>query len=102
MSHLAESKASKWNPIEHRLFSYISLNWAGKPLRSFETMLGFIRDTITETGLEVKAALVNKEYQKGIKVSNTEMATLNLVRRRVCPDWNYLIKPRTSSLCFQL
>ena len=86
--------ASKWNPIEHRLFSYISRNWAGKPLRSLETMLGYIRDTTTQTGLKVKALLLDREYQKGIKVSDKEIATLNLTRRSVCPNWNYVIKPR--------
>ena len=85
--------ASKWNPVEHRLFSYISLNWAGKPLRSFETMLAYIQGTITETGLEVKASLLDQEYEKSIKVSDKEMAALNLERRRVCPNWNYIIKP---------
>ena len=89
--------ASKWNPIEHRLFSYISLNWAGKPLRSFEAMLGYIRDTTTKAGLKVKACLLDQEYQKGIKVSDQEMAALNLQRRSVCPRWNYVIKPRFAS-----
>ena len=89
--------ASKWNPVEHRLFSYISLNWAGKPLRSFETMLAYIRGTTTETGLEVKASLLDQEYEKSIKVSDKEMAALNLERRRVCPNWNYIIKPRCAS-----
>lgn len=89
--------ASKWNPIEHRLFSYISVNWAGKPLRSFETMLGYIRSTTTKAGLEVKAILLNREYKKGIKVSDQDMAALNLHRRRVCPRWNYVIKPRCAS-----
>ena len=89
--------ASKWNPIEHRLFSYISLNWAGKPLRSFETMLGCIRDTTTEAGLKVKAFLVDRVYEKGIKVSDKEMKTLNLHRRRICPTWNYVIKPHCAS-----
>jgi len=89
--------ASKWNPIEHRLFSHISLNWAGKPLRSLGVMLGYIRDTTTETGLKVKAFLVDREYKKGIKVSDKEMAALNLVRRSVCPNWNYLIRPRCAS-----
>ena len=89
--------ASKWNPIEHRLFSYISLNWAGKPLRSFETMLGYIRGTTTETGLKVRAFLVDRVYEKGIKVSNQEMKALNLQRRRVCPTWNYVIRPRCAS-----
>jgi len=90
--------ASKWNPIERRLFSYISLNWAGKPLRSLETMLGYIRDTTTETGLKVKAFLVNQVFKKKIKVLDQEMATLNLVRRKVCPNWNYVIKPRYAPL----
>jgi len=90
--------ASKWNPIEHRLFSYISLNWAGKPLRSFETMLSYIRDTTTETGLKVKAFLLDRVYQKKIKISDNEMAALNLMHRRVCPRWNYVIKPRFASL----
>ena len=90
--------ASKWNPIEHRLFSYISLNWAGKPLRSFETMLSYIRGTTTEAGLKVKAFLLDQAYKTGIKVSNTETKALNLQRRTVCPNWNYVIKPRGASL----
>ena len=86
--------ASKWNPIEHRLFSYISLNWAGQPLRSFEVMLNYIRGTTTKAGLKVKACLLDREYEKKIKVSDQEMEALNLHRRRVCPRWNYVIKPR--------
>lgn len=89
--------ASKWNPVEHRLFSYISLNWAGKPLRCFATLLGYIRDTTTETGLKVKAFLLDREYEAGIRVSDDEMKALNLHRRRVCPNWNYVIKPRCVS-----
>jgi len=89
--------ASKWNPIEHRLFSHISLNWAGKPLRSFETMLAYIRGTTTETGLRVRAFLLEREYQRGIKVSNQEMKDLALQRRAICPNWNYVIKPRGAS-----
>ena len=90
--------ASKWNPIEHRLFSHISLNWAGKPLRSFETMLACIRGTTTEAGLRVRAFLLDRVYQRGIKVSNQEMKDLNLQRRAICPNWNYVIKPRCASL----
>ena len=86
--------ASKYNPIERELFSYISINWAGEPLDSFETILGYIRDTETESGLKVKASLVDKKYERGKKVSNAEMAKLNLVRRKICPKWNYIIKPR--------
>jgi hypothetical protein len=89
---------SKWNPIEHRLFSYISINWAGKPLRSFETLLGYIRGTTTEAGLKVRAFLVDRVYEKGIKVSSREMKDLNLQRRRICPSWNYVIKPRSVHL----
>lgn len=88
---------SKWNPIEHRLFSHISLNWAGRPLDSWETMLGYIRNTTTETGLKVKAFLVDKEYKKGLKVSEEEMAALNLVRHSICPKWNYALKPHCAS-----
>lgn len=89
--------ASKWNPIEHRLFSYISLNWAGQPLRSLDTMLGYIRGTTTEFGLKVEAALVEGEYEKGLKVSDEEIADFNLVRRSVCPQWNYILRPRRAS-----
>lgn len=62
--------ASKWNPIEHRLFSQISRNWAARPLRSLDIMLGYIRGTTTTTGLQVEAVLNEKTYQKGITVSN--------------------------------
>lgn len=86
--------ASKWNPIEHRLFGQISLNWAGKPLRTFKAMLGYIRDTTTETGLIVKAFFVDRVFQKGLKVAKPERQMLHLVRRRVCPNWNYVLKPR--------
>ncbi|HBY95231.1 MAG TPA: hypothetical protein DEP84_14965 [Chloroflexi bacterium] len=80
--------------MEHRLFSHISLNWAGKPLRSLETIAGYIQDTTTETGLQVRSFLTDRIYETRIKVSDEEMAALNLVRRRVCPNWNYGIKPR--------
>jgi len=89
--------ASKWNPIEHRLFSQISLNWAGKPLRTFEAMLSYIRATATQTGLIVKAFLVERVFKKGLKISYQERQSLHLVRRRVCPNWNYILKPRPLS-----
>jgi len=85
---------SKWNPVEHRLFSHISLNWVGKPLRTFDTMLAYIRGTTTTTGLTVKAFLVEGVYEKGQKVSDAEMEELNLERHEVCPNWNYTIRPR--------
>ncbi len=89
--------ASKWNPIEYRLFSQISRNWAGKPLRSWETMLNYIRGTVTETGLQVKAFLVDRVFEKKKKVSAEERASLCLYRRPICPTWNYIIKPRFCS-----
>jgi hypothetical protein len=85
---------SKYNPVEHRLFSFISLNWAGKPLRSFEAMLGFICNTTTRGGLKVKAVLNEKVYAKGRRVSEAEMKALELERHKVCPEWNYTIHPR--------
>lgn len=85
--------ASKWNPIEHRLFSEISKNWAGKPLRTFQTMLNYIRDTTTETGLSVQAFLVEHVFEKGLKYARQERENLNLQRCHTCPTWNYMIKP---------
>lgn len=85
---------SKWNPIEHRLFSQISANWAGRPLKSLGLMLGYIRGTSTATGLTVRAHLDESTYRKGQKVSREEMDRLNLKRHDVCPDWNYTLSPR--------
>lgn len=91
--------ASKWNPIEHRLFGPISLNWAGIPLRTFNTLLACIRGTTTKTGLQVEAFLVEQAYARGIKVSNKSMQSLNLARHAICPNWNYTIRPRTVVTC---
>jgi hypothetical protein len=85
---------SKWNPVEHRLFSQISRNWAGKPLRSLAVMLAYIRGTTTETGLKVSARLDAGVYRKGLKVSPRELAELELTRHDTCPEWNYTIRPR--------
>ena len=84
---------SKYNPIEYRLFSQISLNWAGKPLRSFETMLNYIRGTTTDTGLTVRAFMVNRPFETKRKVSKDERMSINLIRRPICPIWNYMIEP---------
>jgi hypothetical protein len=73
---------SKWNPIEHRLFSSISLNWAGKPLRSLNRMTALIRGTKTQTGLTVKAAQLKGHYPTQVKVSDQEMATSSLLVAR--------------------
>jgi transposase len=85
---------SKWNPIERRLFSLISTNWAGKPLKSLSIMLGYIRGTTTRTGLSVRACLDENTYLKGQKVSREDMSGLDLRRHDVCPKWNYTLRPR--------
>src|ERR1700730_3084994 len=71
---------SKWNKIEHRLFSYISQNWRGKPLRSFETIVSLIASTTTATGLKVHAEINTESYQAGIKVSDQELEQINIRR----------------------
>ena len=84
---------SKWNKIEHRLFSFISLNWRGRPLVNYETVVNLIGATKTRTGLRVKAVLDTRTYQKGVKVKEEAMQDLNLRRHDVHPDWNYTIEP---------
>jgi hypothetical protein len=86
--------ASKWNPVEHRLFSYISINWAGVPLRSLALMLAYLRGTRTEAGLSVEAFVLRKRYRSGIKVTDEQMRALNIIKHEVCPRWNYTIRPR--------
>lgn len=86
--------ASKWNPIEQRLFSEISKTWAGCPLRTFELAAQYIGETRTQTGLKVAATLITQEYRTGVKVSDAVMKTLHLTRHEVCPQWNYTIRPR--------
>ena len=85
--------ASKWNPIEHKMFSFISSNWAGRPLTDYDTALKFIRTTKTATGLKIRAALNAKKYEKGIRVSDKQMKSMNLKRYTQRPEWNYSISP---------
>jgi Rhodopirellula transposase DDE domain len=85
--------ASKWNPIEHRLFSEISKHWAAEPLVSYEKMLGFIRNTSTKTGLAVTAYLDRKEYPTGLKPDRRLISSLDLKPGKVLPRWNYTIAP---------
>jgi hypothetical protein len=87
---------SKWNPVEHRLFSEISKTWAGCPLRSFDLALHYINDTRTATGLQVQAHLVSTIYETGVKVSDEQLAALALQVPEVCPQWNYTIHPRSN------
>jgi hypothetical protein len=89
---------SKWNKIEHRLFSYISQNWRGKPLRSFETIVSLIASTTTSTGLKVHAELNTESYQAGIKVSDQELARVKIRRDKFHGDWNYEIQPRNHTI----
>ena len=85
---------SKWNKIEHRLFSFISLTWKGQPLINYETVVNLIGATTTKSGLRVKAVLDTNEYQTGVKVSNSQMEELALRRHSTHPAWNYTLKPR--------
>ncbi len=85
---------SKWNKIEHRLFSFISMHWKGQPLLSYETVVALIGGTSTRSGLKVKAVLDTSEYQTGIKVSASEMSGLNLKAHAPHPEWNYTISSR--------
>jgi hypothetical protein len=86
--------ASKWNWIEHRLFSAISKNWAGQPLASYQTILQFIRSTTSATGLRCNAALDRRQYKVGVKISAAERNRIRLKRHRVLPLWNYTVSPR--------
>jgi hypothetical protein len=85
--------ASKWNPIEHRLFSEISKNWAGKPLDGFETIKKYIQTTTTSTGLQVNAHFVWKQYDKGISISDEEMLGICIEPHAIQPARNYTLNP---------
>lgn len=95
------SGASKWNPVEHRLFGPISANWAGKPLRCLGTLLGYIRGTETATGPEVAARSLERTYATKIKVSQQEMNGVRLIRHKICPNWNYTLERRWGSVPVQ-
>jgi len=85
--------SSKWNPIEHRMFSFISSNWSGKPLLDYETVLKYIRTTRTNTGLKIRALLNKKRYLKGIRISDQQMKNISLTRYTSRQKWNYSISP---------
>ena len=88
---------SKWNKVEHRLVSFISLNWRGEPLVSYETVVNLIGATRTKKGLRVKAKLDKKQYDTGKKISDDEQDQLNIKYDKVNPQWNYTIYPRTKN-----
>ena len=85
---------SKWNKIEHRLFCLITKNWRGRPLTGDEVIVNLIASTTTRTGLTVRAALDTNEYETGIKISDEQLATVNLTPAKFHKDWNYTIRPK--------
>jgi hypothetical protein len=85
---------SKWNKVEHRLFSFISINWRGRPLRTYETIVSLIGNTTNRGGLVVRARLDRRRYPTGKRVSDKELRELSLERDDFHGDWNYVIKPR--------
>jgi Rhodopirellula transposase DDE domain len=89
--------ASKWNPVEHRLFGPVSINWAGQPLRSLDILMGWVRGTEVG-GVGVTASLDRATYPTKVKVSKERMGRLDLERHEFCPDWNYTIGPRGTGL----
>jgi hypothetical protein len=89
---------SKWNKIEHRLFSFITCNWRGKPLVSYRTIVELIAATTTDTGLKVRCQLDQTAYPAGIKVSDAELEAVNLSRHDFHGDWNYTINPKALTL----
>jgi len=84
---------SKWNKIEHRLFSYISKNWRARPLETIEVIVNLISATTTATGLHVKAKIDKRKYKLSKKVTDEELESINIKSKRFQPDWNYIIKP---------
>jgi len=96
VNHLPPA-TSKWNKIEHRLFSFISINWRAKPLTSLETIIELLNHTTTKEGLTVTAFIDNNTYPTKVKVSDEEMETLNIIRDAFHGEWNYTIKPHGKS-----
>ena len=84
---------SKWNKVEHRLFSFISSNWRGEPLRDYETIVNLIAETTTAKGLTVTCRLDRRQYPTGRKVTAEEMKCVNLYPEKFHGEWNYVIKP---------
>jgi two-component SAPR family response regulator len=85
---------SKWNTIEHKLFSFIGINWKGRPLTSYEVIVNLIASTKTSSGLKVYAVLDDQTYQLKKEVSDQEMEKLNIERNDFHGEWNYTIRPR--------
>ena len=92
--HHLPPATSKWNKIEHRLFSFISMNWRAKPLTSLETIIELLNHTTTQEGLTVQAVLDQHRYPTKVRVSDQEMNSINLIRDAFHGEWNYTIKPQ--------
>jgi Rhodopirellula transposase DDE domain len=90
-------QGTQWNKIEHRLFSFITMNWRAKPLVSYQVIIDLISATTTETGLKVICELDDRLYPKGVVVSDEELAAVNIVRADFHGEWNYTIKPSNRS-----
>ena len=90
-------QGTQWNKIEHRLFSFISMNWRARPLVSFRVIVDLISATTTDTGLTVRCQLDTNAYPKGIAISERDMAAINIARDNFHGDWNYTIRPRNVS-----
>jgi len=88
---------SKWNKIEHCMFSFISMNWRGKPLSSYETIIKLIGSTKTKKGLRIEARLDDRDYETGIKILDEDMARLKISVHELYPMWNYSIEPRLTT-----
>lgn len=88
------SGASKWNPVEHRLFSEISKHWGGQPLTDYPTIVRLIGNTRTQTGLVVRCALDTRHYPTAVPISKQQINDLDLLRHPVLPEWNYTLLPR--------
>ncbi len=84
---------SKWNKIEHRMFSCISMNWRGRPLTNYETIVNLISNTITKNGLKINCMLDKSKYQTGIKITDEQMQNLRLTKEKFHGEWNYKLKP---------
>ena len=84
---------SKWNKIEHRMFSHITKNWRAKPLESLEVIVNLIANTTTQKGLIIKAKTDKNEYEKGIKIDDETLQNINLTNKKFRGDWNYKITP---------
>ncbi|HAR79223.1 MAG TPA: ISAzo13 family transposase [Succinivibrionaceae bacterium] len=88
---------SKWNKIEHRMFSYISKNWRGRPLETIEVVVNLIASTTTKQGLKIRCEIDQKEYEKGVKITEEELAKLNIIPNDWHGEWNYTIKPQKNN-----